>query len=78
MTRFQATMGKLKTTFWAEPTAREVSKADPSTRVKVNVVLLPASNLRSPHKATAKLPDAALHLRSCADKQRPVSRSEAT
>jgi hypothetical protein len=44
ITRFQATMGKLQTTFRAEPTARQMSATDPSDRVRVNVVQLPGSS----------------------------------
>ena len=44
ITRFQATIGKLQTTLCAEPTARQISASEPSSRVRVNVVLLPGSS----------------------------------
>ena len=74
ITRFQATIGKLQTTLCAEPTARQISASDPSDRVRVNVVLLPGSSFSivSPQQAR-ELADAALHLRSRAEKQRPIS-----
>ena len=73
ITRFQATIGKLQTTFRADPIARQISATDPSDRVRVNVVLLPGSSFSmvSP-KQPGKLPDAALHLRSRAEKQRLI------
>jgi len=43
ITRFQATIGKLQTTFRADAVARQISATDPSDRVRVNVLLLPGS-----------------------------------
>ena len=57
ITRFQATMGKLQTTFRADPTARQISASDPSDRVRVNVVQLPGSSFSSPsHNSRVNCP----------------------
>ena len=60
--------------FCADPTARQISASVPSVRVRVNVVLLPGSSFSivSPQQPR-KLPDAALHLRARAEKQRLIS-----
>ena len=66
-------MGKLQTTLRADPTARQISASDPSERVRVKVVQLPGSRLFDGlAEQPGKLPDAALHLRSRAEKQRLI------
>ena len=66
-------MGKLQITFRADATERQISASDPSDRVRVNVAQLPGSSFSiGLAQQPGKLPDAALHLRAGAEKQRPI------
>ena len=71
ITRFQATIGKLQMTLLAGPIARQISIADPASRVRVNVIQTAGVEFfECCAEQACELPDAALHLRAGAEDER--------